>query len=54
MSLNFEETLGIRMLTSEYIEDYISEIGSCYKSRKRRYRGYTYLGIPLPDDTGYM
>ena len=29
MSLNFNKTLGISILTSEYIEDRISEISGC-------------------------
>ena len=34
ISLNFKETLGISMLTSEYIEDRISKIGSYYDLEK--------------------
>ena len=34
MSLNFKETLGISIPTSEYIEDCISEISSCYDLEK--------------------
>ena len=33
-SLNFKKTLGTSMLTSEYIEDCISKISSCYDLKK--------------------